>query len=600
MAIYQNITLLYRQIEEVPIQSFFPVLSKHFAKYRSHYEPLLLNKLQHELNVSNNMANLELSLLLVQVKFTLLFSNSKLLAPFLELINSPNSMADTFFPTMPQDSLFDIQNAVRAGSKSDAPKFYACPNGHIYILFDCGRPWVIHKCKTCGEDIGGQNHVLLATNKVVDVQDKTLKAYPLQDCTVQPQNEPTSERLLSPSAFHIIRFFLHACMYFSYEKNGNNLVTIMANKPANVFDFFWRHMQKDLELSRKALNINADEIYLILHTICNEILKGFNVSTARNWSSKEERQNWEKDFSDHYLFSIIQDPSKVISKAAKTLKAEEEKNTEESQKVYFMAYELTSQKENIKLYENPMFWKFQPNVDLNTMNIELANGTRIEEFKILKKLIETIEHLQLLTYLPPIVRLVNCLNKRYYKRLFKHFARSNSLQDLLNSTEIEFDMGFNEVTESIQCLERAWNSAKAILPAYMRETFPQQQAVKFNADQEFNVDSKVSHLLPTTSGDGLPIYVLLHFLSSIHNDLISFYFNKKSIQRGKDDEVELKHFENPEFVISITEDELLRVVQSNFSFDSKNSKCCSRQLNYSFFFNCAYSRCCGFAFFPSC
>ena len=163
----------------------------------------------------------------------------------------------------------------------------------------------------------------------------------------------------------------------------------------------------------------------------------------------------------------------------------------------------------------------------------------------------------------------------------KHFARSNSLQDLLNSTEIEFDMGFNEVTESIQCLERAWNSAKAILPAYMRETFPQQQAVKFNADQEFNVDSKVSHLLPTTSGDGLPIYVLLHFLSSIHNDLISFYFNKKSIQRGKDDEVELKHFENPEFVISITEDELLRVVQSNFSFDSKNSKCLFRFENIS-------------------
>ena len=142
-------------------------------------------------------------------------------------------------------------------------------------------------------------------------------------------------------------------------------------------------------------------------------------------------------------------------------------------------------------------------------------------------------------------------------------------------------MGFNEVTESIQCLERAWNSAKAILPAYMRETFPQQQAVKFNADQEFNVDSKVSHLLPTTSGDGLPIYVLLHFLSSIHNDLISFYFNKKSIQRGKDDEVELKHFENPEFVISITEDELLRVVQSNFSFDSKNSKCLFRFENIS-------------------
>ena len=65
---------------------------------------------------------------------------------------------DSFLPTMPQDIIFDIKNAIISGNKTDSPKFYgnykkcqffvklvnfiknnsfkACPNGHPYVLFD--------------------------------------------------------------------------------------------------------------------------------------------------------------------------------------------------------------------------------------------------------------------------------------------------------------------------------------------------------------------------------------------------------------------------------------------------------------------------------
>jgi hypothetical protein len=38
---------------------------------------------------------------------------------------------------------------------------------------------------------------------------------------------------------------------------------------ANVKDFFWQHMKKDLLLACKSLNLTLDEIYILLHKISN-------------------------------------------------------------------------------------------------------------------------------------------------------------------------------------------------------------------------------------------------------------------------------------------------------------------------------------------
>ena len=74
------------------------------------------------------------------------------------------------------------------------------------------------KCSQCGENIGGTNHKLLETNKELNVQDNTAKGYCLPD-SKSLSDEPINERLLNSTSFHIIRFFIHASMYWSCEKN---------------------------------------------------------------------------------------------------------------------------------------------------------------------------------------------------------------------------------------------------------------------------------------------------------------------------------------------------------------------------------------------
>ena len=47
-------------------------------------------------------------------------------------------------------------------------KWYQCPKGHAYTIGECGLAMVESICPECGERIGGRDHQLLKTNKLVD------------------------------------------------------------------------------------------------------------------------------------------------------------------------------------------------------------------------------------------------------------------------------------------------------------------------------------------------------------------------------------------------------------------------------------------------
>lgn len=49
--------------------------------------------------------------------------------------------------------------------------WYKCPNGHPYVIADCGGAMQVSKCNECGAPIGGQNHRLLQTNALATEMD---------------------------------------------------------------------------------------------------------------------------------------------------------------------------------------------------------------------------------------------------------------------------------------------------------------------------------------------------------------------------------------------------------------------------------------------
>jgi len=49
--------------------------------------------------------------------------------------------------------------------------WYKCPNGHIYIITECGGAMEKSRCNECGAEIGGGSHRLLASNSVATEMD---------------------------------------------------------------------------------------------------------------------------------------------------------------------------------------------------------------------------------------------------------------------------------------------------------------------------------------------------------------------------------------------------------------------------------------------
>jgi hypothetical protein len=279
MAVYKNVTTLNKDVTNLPVERIAAPLNKYYVKHKHHWQPLLENSLGHNLKINTaNWKHIELSLLLVQLKYSVLFSRSNVIKPLASLIERPAEHKDYFLPCMPQDSLFDIQNAIKQAAQvtnRDNPTFYACPNGHPYVLFDCGRPWVKMKCDVCGTEIGGAQHVLLPTNRVLNVTDNTQKGYCLPVASSLP-DAPANERELNSTAFHILRFFVHACLYVACERSEKYVDEIMSTKSADKKQFFWDHMNKDIKIAAKTININADEMLTLLHVICMDILKNVN------------------------------------------------------------------------------------------------------------------------------------------------------------------------------------------------------------------------------------------------------------------------------------------------------------------------------------
>ncbi|KAJ7163577.1 hypothetical protein C8R43DRAFT_1171786, partial [Mycena crocata] len=72
-----------------------------------------------------------------------------------------NIRADTFYEAV---SLDEQMAVVRALNFSHVGHFYTCPNGHVYVIGECGGATVRSRCPECGSTIGGANHMLDSTN----------------------------------------------------------------------------------------------------------------------------------------------------------------------------------------------------------------------------------------------------------------------------------------------------------------------------------------------------------------------------------------------------------------------------------------------------
>jgi len=193
------------------------------------------------------------------------------------LVNEPSKCIDSYFPTMPEDLTKMAQNVLGG-------RFYACPNGHPFYVDACGGPTMKGRC-FCGEEIGGLDHNLLATNKRIDglgaglfqksnLEDKSEKNYCIRTVPEEQGDRFSSRRGINAVSLRVIRLIMHTLMYCtscatsgSYDTQAKRFFNSSYSDPVNVNAFLQEHYSTDWSYLTAMLTRSVDDVSLVLHLI---------------------------------------------------------------------------------------------------------------------------------------------------------------------------------------------------------------------------------------------------------------------------------------------------------------------------------------------
>lgn len=124
LSIYRNVFLLQKNINVMS----FDIIKIPFDKIYSFKK----NYLEELENLSKELPKpIDLNMLMLQIKYTIEFSNNNLIKPLADLMKSPAEFKHSYIPCMPQDTVFDNLIAIRKVKSDDNPTLYGI---YFFIL----------------------------------------------------------------------------------------------------------------------------------------------------------------------------------------------------------------------------------------------------------------------------------------------------------------------------------------------------------------------------------------------------------------------------------------------------------------------------------
>jgi hypothetical protein len=168
-----------------------------------------------------------------------------------------------------------------------------------------------------------------------------------------------------------------------------------------------------------------------------------------------------------------------------------------------------------------------------------------------------------------MIKFLNTLQSIFYKNLFKHFANENSIKDILLKNYFPKEWTYDSIQSMINNFEAALSETGQHLHDHLESSKVKTNiSVASLIDFQYSLDSKLSAFLPTFNTQGLLTFALIHYLCKIQNEILEFYHNYK---RSLCEAIDIKHIE-ASHIIKYSDQDLFKIISSNYQFDSKNSK----------------------------
>ena len=218
-----------------------------------------------------------------------------LLSFFQELVFSPEVLQLKFLPSMPHDVTFEIITEMKKEidkTHKVAPKFFLCPNNHVYTIGDCTNPVGRAKCVDCGTDIGAQQYgLLLQGNKLVEGEkDKTKTGY--SEVNENQTKEGTREMTLYETS--ILKLLIHVGLFSACLEKLAQVSDLCQKPEEDLVRFLLGQINTGITAASKHVGKSQDDIIFLITSLVSDISTW--EGNIYDLLSHKSRIDWEKEF----------------------------------------------------------------------------------------------------------------------------------------------------------------------------------------------------------------------------------------------------------------------------------------------------------------
>ncbi|XP_066927560.1 E3 ubiquitin-protein ligase rnf213-alpha-like [Clytia hemisphaerica] len=455
---------------------------------------------------------------------------------FYLLARQPDACQGWYLPTMPSDNFQEIFNTNRRRGRHDGlNQFvpYQCPNGHVYVITECGRAMTNRPCPECGANIGGRDHTLDQQNKRVDGQrNNTLAGYSCGSHQQRPQFA-APERQLKPLNNLLQRLLINLSMLLGcFESNPNSILALIHQAPDHdVVGFFVNHLRLDFRLLREVLGKNNEDIILLIHLFIRH-LRTLNLNhldqqgaTVTQLPQPNGRNQFENDFDLIFVQSFVQSYNNDLEGTKRRCLDDLQVGADP---LIRRLYEIDEHREtptsNFDVMKATQLWRYRQPLSINHMRMKLQekftqNGG--EEFRQLYRFLNEEKYYEKsVKELPKLVEFYKLLHLRYKYRIDKKKAKEITIGDFLK--DLSKEKGNKELYKKLQqtskVVFRVWNQ----LSEDLKEHGPFKPDANFHPEK-LDSKTKFEYFLVSNEGSGRCLQSLIRFLQYIQNDFLILY-----------------------------------------------------------------------------
>ncbi|XP_050980097.1 LOW QUALITY PROTEIN: E3 ubiquitin-protein ligase rnf213-beta-like [Labeo rohita] len=470
------------------------------------------------------------------------YSGNRLLSPLFSIASQPQNMRGAFLPTMPDDHTSEARQWL-TGERN--LKMYLCSKGHPCFVGECGKPMALSICDTCGVPIGGENHKPVeGFIEARGIPDMTRPGHILGHAENRSE-APNRNVTLAYSC--VLRLCLHLAMLQGAILHQQGIRNMIHPNVHDVYEFLWQHLEKDMEVLGKTLNLNLDDSAIIIHLIFNRFLQT-TTGADMDLSTRKSREQWETTVCKSVISPVLQDLNRMLKRAQDLIADDNRLSNSPLMKVLRGEPQKTLPLPSNCPTHHSAFWSPTPVLTVESFSQQINQS----QAPLLTLFINKVCCIRQLIHLPALAALLSDLMKVLPPG---SETQTNTINSLLQCIPAGHQKKL--LTERVEIFMKVWNQ--------LRMEISNNASLGLDptlCEKDITKESSGQFLSLSRHGSGSCLHTLIDLLSETHNSLVR-EARKLCHQEDSDYKVPLVALSQSQLALCHPEKEFLPLVLSN-------------------------------------